>query len=114
MTGFTRATGQHGAAEWTWEIRSVNGRGLDLRVRLPSGHESLEAVVRDAAGKVLKRGSVSVSLTLARSSNGVAYRANRELLDRLLDVAGELKGDNRLSGDAPRLDTLLKIGRAHV
>ena len=109
MTGFTRAAGQHDAAEWTWEIRSVNGRGLDLRVRLPSGHESLEAVVRDAAGKLLKRGSVSISLTLARTSAGLTYQVNRELLDRLLDVATEMKGDKRLAGDAPRLDTLLGV-----
>ena len=50
MTGFTGATGQHGAVEWSWEIRSVNGRGLDVRVRLPAGCESLERTVREAAG----------------------------------------------------------------
>ena len=109
MTGFTRATGQHGAVEWTWEIRSVNGRGLDLRVRLPSGHEALEAVVRDVAGKALKRGSVSVSLTLNRAAAASAYQVNRELLDRMLDVAAEMAGDERLGGKPPRLDRLLAV-----
>ena len=66
MTGFTRASGQHGGAGWTWEIRSVNSKGLDLRVRLPSGHEALEAIVRDVAAKCVKRGSVAVSLALER------------------------------------------------
>ena len=56
MTGFTGAAGQHGAVEWAWEIRSVNSRGLDLRVRLPSGYEKLEALARETAGKILKRG----------------------------------------------------------
>jgi uncharacterized protein (TIGR00255 family) len=109
MTGFTGAAGQHGAIEWTWEIRSVNSRGLDLRVRLPSGYEKLEAVVREAAGKVLKRGSVAVSLALTRAAGGSAYRVNRELLDHLLDTAGELRKDKRLAAEAPRLDTLLTV-----
>ncbi|MEN8196444.1 MAG: YicC/YloC family endoribonuclease, partial [Pseudomonadota bacterium] len=55
MTGFTRVAGQHESVDWIWEIRSVNGKGLDLRVRLPYGYEALEAIVRDAAGKILKR-----------------------------------------------------------
>jgi uncharacterized protein (TIGR00255 family) len=109
MTGFTGAAGQHGAVEWTWEMRSVNSRGLDLRIRLPSGCESLEAVVREAAGKILKRGSVSVSLTLNRAAAGSAYQVNRDLLDRLLGVAAELARDTRLAAEAPRLDTLLTV-----
>ena len=109
MTGFTGATGQHGAVEWAWEIRSVNSRGLDLRVRLPSGCESLEAVVRETAGKILKRGSVSVSLNLNRAAAGSAYRVNRDLLKRLLDVAAELARDTRLAAEAPRLDALLSV-----
>jgi len=109
MTGFTGAAGQHGAVEWAWEIRSVNSRGLDLRVRLPSGCEPLEAVVREAAGKILKRGSVSVSLTLNRAAVGSAYQVNRDLLDRLLGVAAELARDTRLAAEAPRLDALLTV-----
>jgi len=109
MTGFTGAAGQHGAVEWAWEIRSVNSRGLDLRVRLPSGCESLEAVVREAAAKVLKRGAVSVSLTLNRAAAGSAYQVNRDLLNRLLDVAAQLARDKRLAAEAPRLDALLAV-----
>ncbi len=109
MTGFTGAAGQHGAVEWAWEIRSVNARGLDLRVRLPSGCETLEPTVRESAGRILKRGAVSVSLTLSRAAAGTPYQVNRELLDRLLDVAAELKGDGRLGGEAPRLDALLTV-----
>ena len=109
MTGFTRVTGQHEAIGWIWEIRSVNGKGLDLRVRLPNGYESLEAVVRDVAGKALKRGSVSVSLSVNRASAEAAYRVNRDLLERMLALSVEMKDDKRLSNEPPRLDSLLTV-----
>ena len=109
MTGFTRVTGQHEAIGWIWEIRSVNGKGLDLRVRLPNGYEALEAVVRDVAGKALKRGSVSVSLSVNRASAEAAYRVNRDLLERMLALSVEMKDDKRLSNEPPRLDSLLTV-----
>ncbi len=109
MTGFTRVAGQHDSVGWIWEIRSVNGKGLDLRVRLPYGYEALEAIVRDVAGKILKRGSVSVSLTVNRAGAESAYRVNRELLERLLALSGELKDEKRLSNEPARLDTLLTV-----
>lgn len=109
MTGFTRVAGQHDSVGWIWEIRSVNGKGLDLRVRLPNGYEALEAIVRDVAGKVLKRGSVSVSLTVNRAGAESAYRVNRELLERLLALSAEVKDEKRLSNEPPRLDTLLTV-----
>ena len=56
MTGFARAEGSADAIAWAWELRSVNGRGLDLRLRLPPGYDSLEPALRGAAGKALKRG----------------------------------------------------------
>ncbi len=109
MTGFTRVAGQNDTTGWIWEIRSVNGKGLDVRVRLPYGYEALEAIVRDVAGKTLKRGSVSVSLTVNRASAVSAYRVNRELLESLLALSDELKGEKRLSNEPPRLDTLLTV-----
>jgi uncharacterized protein (TIGR00255 family) len=109
MTGFTRVTGQHDSVGWIWEIRSVNGKGLDVRVRLPYGYEALEAIVRDIAGKILKRGSVSVSLTVNRASAESAYRVNRDLLERLLALSGEMKDEKRLSNEPARLDTLLTV-----
>ena len=109
MTGFTRVAGQHDSVGWIWEIRSVNGKGLDVRVRLPYGYEALEAIVRDVAGKILKRGSVSVSLTVNRAGAESAYRVNRELLERLLALSGELKDEKRLSNEPARLDTLLTV-----
>ena len=66
MTGFARAEGRKDANSWTWEIKSVNAKGLDVRSRLPSGFESLEKPLRDRAAKRLKRGNVSVALNLRR------------------------------------------------
>lgn len=109
MTGFTRVAGQHDSIGWIWEIRSVNGKGLDVRVRLPNGYEALEAIVRDVAGKLLKRGSVSVSLTVNRAGADSAYRVNRDLLESLLALSAELKDEKRLSNEPPRLDTLLAV-----
>lgn len=109
MTGFTRVAGERDAISWIWEIRSVNGKGLDVRVRLPSGYEGLEAVVRDIAGKQLKRGSVSVSLSVSRAGAESAYRVNGDLLERLLALSAEKQDDKRLSNEPPRLDTLLTV-----
>jgi uncharacterized protein (TIGR00255 family) len=109
MTGFTRASGRHGATGWTWEIRSVNGKGLDLRVRLPSGQEALEAIVRELTSKCIKRGSIAVSLALERAAGEAALRVNREFLDRLLELSAELGGDARLTGEPPSLDALLAV-----
>ena len=109
MTGFTRIADQYETTGWIWEIRSVNGKGLDLRVRLPYGYEALEAVVRDVAGKCLKRGSVSVSLTVNRAGAASSYRVNRDLLENLLVLSAELTGENRLSNELPRLDSLLTV-----
>lgn len=109
MTGFTRVAGQHDSVGWIWEIRSVNGKGLDVRVRLPNGYEALEAIVRDVAGKHLKRGSVSVSLTVNRAGADSAYRVNRDLLESLLALSAELKDEKRLSNEPPRLDMLLAV-----
>ena len=61
MSGFARAEGEHEAQRWIWELRSVNGRGLDIKLRLPSGFDALEQ-----RAQRFKRGLVQASLTLAR------------------------------------------------
>ena len=67
MTGFARESGTLAdGTTFAWELRSVNGRGLDLRLRLPNGQDALEPALREATGKRLKRGNVSASLTLKR------------------------------------------------
>jgi uncharacterized protein (TIGR00255 family) len=68
MTGFGRAAGQSQGLGWVWELRSVNGRGLDLRFRMPPGWDALEPALREAAGRVLKRGNVTANLAIKRES----------------------------------------------
>ncbi len=107
MTGFARVEGGEGETRWIWEARSVNGRGLELRCRLPGGMESLETEVRQAASERCRRGNVSITLTVSGApSTGV--RINRDILDRVIGLVGELEG--KVKGAAPpRLDGLLAV-----
>jgi uncharacterized protein (TIGR00255 family) len=81
MTGFADQPGTAEALTWSWEARSVNGRGLDLRLRLPEGFETLEAPVRAAAARSIARGSVTVALRLGRGgAGGLLPRLNADAL----------------------------------
>lgn len=87
MTGFGRADGAADGLAWTWEIRSVNGRGLDIRMRLAPGYDSLDAPVREALAKRLVRGNLSVNLTVERRSANGSVRLNEALLGDILRAA---------------------------
>lgn len=108
MTGFARAQGQYGSSVWTWELKSVNARGLDVRAKLPAGHESLDGPVREAATKLLKRGNVSVSLTVSRSGEAATIKINEQLL---LELARRMNALQHRFPEfaAPRLDTLFSV-----
>ncbi|HKJ60371.1 MAG TPA: YicC/YloC family endoribonuclease [Hyphomicrobiales bacterium] len=87
MTGFGRASGQTEEANWTWEIRTVNGRGLDIRMRLPTGFEEFEARLKDLIGKRIARGSCSVSLTLKGAVVDTDIQLNESALLKLAGIA---------------------------
>ncbi len=110
MTGFARREGGDAKVTWSWEIKSVNGRSLDLRCRIPNGYEPLEAAAREAAPKHCARGNVTIALIVGRAEAGVNLRVNRDLLDQLVRLAGELetKADGRILAPA-RLDGLLSV-----
>lgn len=93
MTGFARADGSAGAVVWAWEVRSVNGRGLDLRLRLPPGFESLEPKVREMVGAHVVRGSVNVNLAVKRADSGVEIRVNRDALRTVAEAARLAKSE---------------------
>jgi uncharacterized protein (TIGR00255 family) len=76
MTGFAARTGSGAGYDWAWDIRSVNGKGLDLRLRLPDGIDGLEAEVRSAVGRVAARGNVSLGLKLSRQEGVDALRVS--------------------------------------
>jgi len=107
MTGFAREEGEFEAFSWRWELRSVNNRGLDVRVRLPSGMESFEIRVRDSVGKRFKRGSFNISLNLTEMPGLAGYRLNKGLLDRVIEIAEEVRA--RTGGPAPGADGLLRL-----
>ena len=107
MTGFARAAGSSGAAGWSWEIKSVNGRALDIRCRLPQGLERLEPAVRGRVAARLKRGNVTVGLRLSRAPDAAALRVNRAWLDELIALAAEYRANEGIA--PPRLDGLLAL-----
>nr|CAD6611335.1 YicC family protein [Rhizobium sp. TCK] len=107
MTGFARDESNFGRYRIVWELRSVNGKGLDLRLRLPPGLERLEPDVRRLVGEQVTRGNIQASLTLVASETKLEAVLNREALDAVLSLRAEL-GD--VIDPAPlRLDTLLGI-----
>jgi uncharacterized protein (TIGR00255 family) len=107
MTGFARANGADDRFSWVWEVRSVNGRGLDVRFRLPTGHDALEAPARNLLGQQLSRGSVSVTLRVERAEGEVAVRVNEAVLERLLEQAEKLGA--RLPEATLSIDGLLGV-----
>lgn len=107
MTGFARSEGSCGRYRWTWELRSVNGKGLDLRLRLPTGMEALEADLRDIASKSLSRGNIQAGLGIATTEARQEAVINRDALDAVLALKRDL---GTVVSDAPlSLDTLLSI-----
>ena len=72
MTGFAARRGEGAGCDWAWDIRSVNGKGFDLRLRLPEGVEGLEQGARAAVARVVARGNVSLNLRLQRGAGGGA------------------------------------------
>ena len=106
MTGFARVDGHGDGYSWTFEAKSVNGRSLDLRCRLPSGFDSIEAATRAELPKRLARGNVNLTLTVNRAQAVSQLRINRELLAQVLELAREIEG---AGAAAPWLDSLLAV-----
>jgi len=107
MTGFARAAGTTGAMQWAWEVRSVNGRGLDVRVRVPNGFEAVGETARTALQKTLSRGQCQLTLTLTRSEGAPRVRINETLLASLAQAVARVP---RPEGVAPAtMDGLLGI-----
>jgi uncharacterized protein (TIGR00255 family) len=98
MTGFARVAGEAEWGSWAWEAKSVNGRGLDVRVNYPPGMEVLERVVKSAATKFFKRGSLQVALRIELASGADMATINNALLDALA-AAVEKRTGTALSGD---------------
>jgi uncharacterized protein (TIGR00255 family) len=107
MTGFARADGANESVRWFWEVRSVNGRGLDVRVRLPQGYESLEPKVREAAAKRFARGSLTLNLNAQRETPTVEVRVNEAALAQVLKAVEEVR--RQTGAPAPSAEGLLAL-----
>lgn len=106
MTGFARADGGVGALSWTIEIKSVNGRTLDLRCRAPAGFDAVESAARAKMQGRLSRGSINLNFQVARAAAPATVRINRALIEELRALARELDGPD---APPPRLDALLSV-----
>jgi len=107
MTGFARSSGADQTAAWVWEAKSVNGRGLDVRCRVPTGMDAIDAAAKKSVAQQFTRGSINLNLQLSRSGGEAEFAVNRAALDRLVAVAGDYADK---PGVAPaRLDGLMGL-----
>jgi uncharacterized protein (TIGR00255 family) len=91
MTGFARTEGQNDACSWSWEVKSVNAKGLDVRCRLGSGFDNLEKIVRERAAKSFKRGSFFINLTTTNVKSPGATQINHQVLDGIVNLIPDLE-----------------------
>jgi len=80
MTGFARSHGASGPYAFEWELKSVNAKGFDLRLRLPPGWDELEAHAKKHAGEVLARGTVYANFNVKRANALSSVRINEDVL----------------------------------
>jgi uncharacterized protein (TIGR00255 family) len=107
MTGFARGHGVAGTYAWAWELKSVNSKGLDLKLRLPPGWDAIEPGVRARANEALARGSVFANLTVSREGTAPVARINEPALNAVLAALRGLTG--KVEGAPPSLDGILAL-----
>ena len=107
MTGFARGHGVAGAYAWAWEIKSVNSKGLDIKLRLPPGWDGIEPPVRSRAAETLARGSVFANLTVSREGVPPIARVNEPVLAAVLGALRGLAG--KVEAAPPSLDGILSL-----
>jgi uncharacterized protein (TIGR00255 family) len=107
MTGFARADGVAGAYTWAWELKSVNAKGLELRLRLPPGWDSVEVPARGRASEVLIRGTVYANLSVNRAGIPPVVRVNESVLAAVLATIGDVA--HRIDAAPPSLDGILAL-----
>ena len=107
MTGYARVTGAAAGASFTCEIKSVNSRGLDIRLRLAPGFDALESDIRQLIGKMVSRGSVTCNLAVEREGAGGNVLVNQQALATVLTAMSELAG--KVDAAPPSLDGILGL-----
>ncbi|MFP1131496.1 YicC/YloC family endoribonuclease [Asticcacaulis sp. W401b] len=107
MTGFGRVEGHHGTVAWVYEVRSVNGRSLDLKTRVPSGYDYVERAARDLVKQRFQRGQVSLNLSIQTTEVQTGYSVNHAVLNQYLEVGQGLMQAGQAT--MPSLDGLLSL-----
>lgn len=107
MTGFARSHGTSGPYSFEWELKSVNAKGFDLRMRLPPGWDEIETLARKRATELLSRGTVYANLTVKRGNALSTVRVNEDVLNSILRIAADLAG--KIDAVAPSVDGLMAI-----
>lgn len=107
MTGFARADGACGAYLWTWELKSVNAKGLEVRLRTPPGWDAVETPVRARAGEALARGTVYANLSVRREGVPPVVRVNEPVLAAVLATIQDVA--HRVDAAPPSLDGILSL-----
>ena len=107
MTDFARSHGASGSYGWSWEIKSVNAKGLELRLRLPPGFDAVEIPVRTRGAESLSRGNVYATLTVNREGVVPVVRINEPVLNAIIKAVGSLSG--KVDAEKPRIDGLLGL-----
>jgi uncharacterized protein (TIGR00255 family) len=107
MTGFARGQGVAGAYAWSWELKSVNAKGLDLRLRLPPGWDAIEVPARARASEKLARGTAYANLTVERKGVLPTVKVNEPVLNAVLATLHNLQG--KVDATQPSLDGILSL-----
>jgi uncharacterized protein (TIGR00255 family) len=107
MTGFARSHGTSGFYVWSWELKSVNAKGFDLRIRTSAGWDAVDVAVRPLAAEVLARGTVYATLTVDRQGTASAVKINEPVLNAILATLRGLEG--RIDATPPSLDGILAL-----
>ncbi|MEO1949743.1 YicC/YloC family endoribonuclease, partial [Thioclava sp.] len=90
MTGFAAGQGSGAGHDWSWDLRSVNGKGFDLRLRLPD-IEGLEPALRKAVGERVARGNVTLNLKLTQAAGSAAMRIEPDVLNAALAAVDKVE-----------------------
>ena len=107
MTGYGRAEGQYEDISWVWEVRGVNGKSLDMRLRLPVGFDYLDPIIRKAVAGKLKRGNLQISLNVHAPLELSAYKINHDWINILMREGQKIAKKHTLSASC--LDGLYQI-----
>jgi uncharacterized protein (TIGR00255 family) len=107
MTGFARTSGSFASYSWQWEAKSVNGKGLEIRCRMPAGFDQLEDKVRKLLKSKFQRGSMNIQLQFEAVVGEQPYRVNTVFLEELLTISEQYSKDGR--AELPRMDGMLGL-----